>query len=366
MKIARVEPLIVGREPRTWMFVEIETDDGLVGVGECSQSRLDAGVAAAVLEVADELIGKSPLGLIEPRIAALTASPFADRVRYAAESAIEQALWDLTGQILEVPVATLLGGALRDRVRLYANVSGITKGPKPEQWAEAAATAVADGFTAVKVYPLGFARQLSLDTPRRLVEHATNVVREVRDAIGPSRDLLTDWGWGSAPGDARRLADRLAPYELYWIEEPYTGTEAATLAELRGRISCRLAAGEQLSGGRAFRALIEARAVDVVMPDVKWVGGILEARKIAAVAELFDIDVSPHSMSGPVNHAASVHLAAVSSRCDLVEYCYGVRPWRHDLVGGCERIEDGYAILTGEPGLGIRWDGRVARERANA
>ena len=366
MKISRVEAIVAGRAPRTWLFVEIETDDGLVGVGEASQSRLDAGVVAAVANIGADLVGSSPLGLIEPRASALAANPFASRIGYAAESAIEQALWDLTGQALGVPVSTLLGGAVRDRVRLYANVSLAAHGTAPDHWAEAAARAAADGFTAVKIYPLGTSRSLGSTTPRQAADHAVAVVREVRAAVGPDVDVLTDWAWSATPGEARSLAERLAPYDLYWIEEPFDGTDPAALAELKRVLRVRLAAGEQLCGSRALRPLLENRAVDVVMPDVKWVGGILEARKIAHMAEVFDIEVSPHSMSGPVNHAASLHLAAVSSRCDLMEYCYGSRPWRHDLVGGAERIEGGYAVVPTDPGLGLRWDPAVARAHATA
>ena len=365
MKITDISTVAVDAEHgRTWFFIEISTDTGEIGIGEASQSRFDAGVALLVQQLKPRLVGKHPMDLIEPLRARVLHDPFADRTRYAAFSGIEQALWDLAGKAAGQPVHRLLGGAVADRVRLYANINAAKKGNSPDELARVAALPVAEGFTAVKMYPFVPAPGTVAGTPLRYEEMqlAIERVRAVRAAIGPEVDLLTDWAWTLTPADAMRMADRLAEFDLWWIEEPYVVADPAALAELRGRIRTRLAGGEQLQGAYAFRGLFEARALDVIMPDVKWIGGIAEMRNVCATAATYDVEVAPHNMSGPIATAASLQVAVTLRNFSILEYCWGSVPWRSALVRGSERIEDGYLILPETPGLGIEWDGEAARQ----
>jgi galactonate dehydratase len=358
----------LGAGRRTWLFVEIHTDEGLIGIGEASQTRLDAGVQIAIEEMKPYYVGKDPLGLIEPQRRHWLANPFAARVRYAAVSGIEQALWDLAGKALDQPVHVLLGGAIRERIPLYANLSQASPSRTPDDLAATAAAAVADGFRAVKIYPFPQPREIAPDRGTALT-HDENALAEarisaVRNAIGPDIALHTDWAWTVTPGDAASLADRLLPYDLFWIEEPFAAADPAEFAALRRRIRPRLAGGEQLSSLLAFRGLFEARALDVVMPDIKWIGGISAFREIANLAAAFDVEVSPHNMSGPVATAASVHLSAVLPNFLALEYGYAGVPWRDELVAGTEIVQDGHIPLPTTPGLGIAWDGDAARRHA--
>lgn len=364
MKIVRVETLALRAELRGWLFVEIETDAGLVGIGEASQSRNDQGVRECIDQLRPHLVGRDPRDLIEPLQYALLRDPFAGRVRYAAHSALDHALWDLSGKAAGLPCHRLFGGAVRDRVRLYANIVIAAGGLEPAALARAAAAAVEEGFTAVKFNPLGGfglaarvpAPALSAETERAVIARLS----EVRQAIGPDVDLLLDWSWLLTRKEAEHFLPRLEDFAPYWHEEPFPYTDPEALAELRPRLGCRLAAGEQLQGRRAMMALMAANAVDVLMPDVKWIGGLTEARKIAAIAEAHTIEVSPHNMSGPVATAASLQLAATTGAATLLEYCWGNTPWRADLVGGAERIEAGHLVLSEAPGLGLDWSREVA------
>jgi galactonate dehydratase len=352
-RIASIVPTAVdGEGGRSWLFVEVETDSGLVGCGEASQNRLDEGVVAQLRELAPAYVGRNPLDLVEERGQHLRRSD-GHRILSSAISALEQALWDLCGQILGVPVYQLLGGSVRDRIRLYANIEVATRSKSPDEYAENAARAVGQGFTAVKLNPfsLSFARER--EPWRESLRLAVERVRRVREAVGPKVDVMVDFIFSQDLRSAQRAAAEIAELDLFWIEEPFRLDDPAELAEFRRSISTRVAGGEQLSGRAAFRPLLEAGALDVVMTDVKWVGGILEAKKIAAMAEAYDVALGPHNMSGPVSTAASVHLAATCPNFLILEYCWGVTPWRAELVDGTEVVVDGHIPLPTTPGLGV-------------
>lgn len=375
MQITDIQTVIVdaakaalGSGRRTWMFVEVHTDEGILGIGECSQSRLDQGVALAIEEMKPYFIGKNPLGLIEPSRRRFLANPFAARIRYAAVSGIEQALWDITGKALGQPVHVLLGGAVRERIQLYANLSQATPSRSPEDLAETAARAVADGFTGVKIYPFPQGPEVAPNRGIALTREERDLaearIKAVREAIGPDIDLHTDWAWTVTPPDAAQMAERLRPYDLFWIEEPFATDDPEEFAALRRQITPRIAGGEQLSTILPFRQLFEARALDVVMPDLKWIGGISAFREIAHLAAAYDVEVSPHNMSGPVATAASVHLSAVLGNFLTLEYGYAGVPWRDELVAGTETIENGTIPLPTTSGLGITWDPAAARRHS--
>lgn len=372
MQITDIQTVVVdaakgalGGARRTWLFVEVHTDEGVIGIGEASQSRLDVGVATAIEEMKPYYVGKDPVGLVRPQHRQWLDNPFAGRVRYAAASGIEMALWDLAGKALGQPVHALLGGAIRERIPLYANLSQATPSRSPEDLAATAARAVSDGFGAVKIYPFPQAGEVALNRGTALtrgeIDLAEARVRAVREAIGPEVALHTDWAWALTPGDAASVAERLRPYDLFWIEEPFSADDPEEFAALRRQIGPRMAGGEQLSEVLPFRQLFEARAVDVVMPDVKWIGGISAFLEIAALAAAFDVEVSPHNMSGPIATAACVQLSAVLGSFLTLEYGYAGVPWRAELVRGTEVVEGGEIPLPTAPGLGIEWDGEAAR-----
>ncbi len=366
MKITDIRTYVVdAQRGRTWLFVEVLTDSGEIGIGEASQSRFDTGVSLLIEQWKPRFVGRDPVGLVEPLRTRLLHNPFANRITFAAFSGIEQALWDLAGKAVGQPVYRLLGGAHADRVPLYANLNAAKRSNAPDHLAEVAERAVAEGFGAVKIYPFVFpeesGRAAGAPLTRNEIQDATDRVDAVRQSIGSSVRLLTDWAWNLTPGDARMMAERLEEFDLFWIEEPYVFDDPRALAELRSRITPRLAGGEQLQSARAFAPLFEARALDVIMPDVKWLGGISESRKLFAMAEAYDVEIAPHNMSGPVATAASLHLSVTTRNFSMLEYCWGAVPWRAELVRGTERIEDGQLVLSDQPGLGIGWDPEAAQ-----
>jgi galactonate dehydratase len=340
--------VINGEGERSWLFVEVTTASGFVGVGEASQNRLDEGTVAQIKRLAPTYLGQHPLDLIELRGQALRR-PDAHRILFAATSALEQALWDLGGQILATPVYRLLGGPVRQQLRLYANIEVATRMKSPAEYAENAGRAVAEGFAGVKLNPFRSDELRDGAGLRRAVDH----VGAVRAAIGPGPDLMVDCvGLLDFP-TARRALKLLTPHDLFWFEEPLPSADPELLSRLRTLADTRLVGGEQLCGRDAFRPLLERGSFDVLNPDVKWVGGILEAKKIAAMAEIYGVAITPHNMSGPVATAASAQLGATLPNFLNLEYCWGVTPWRADLVDGTEDVHDGVLWVSENPGLGV-------------
>jgi galactonate dehydratase len=341
-----------------WVFVRVQSDDGLVGWGESSHSGNDAAVRLEVDALAARAVGRSFFdveSLVQP-LAAVARG----RVAAAAASGLEHALWDLIGKAVGQPVHRLLGGRLRDQVALYANVNRAVVDREPDSYARAARTAVDDGFFAVKCAPFDGVALHTVDLPegRRAVELGLSRVRAIREAIGPDVELMVDCHQRFDVPTALRVAEALEPVRLYWLEEPVARDEPSALLQVKARLSTRLAGGEQALGRTGFRPLLERHALDVVMPDLKWVGGILEAKKIAAMAEAYGVACSPHSPAGPIATAAGAQLCATLPNFTLLEHAWGEVPWRSDLIGG-EPIVDGRYVLSEKPGLGVKVDERM-------
>jgi galactonate dehydratase len=353
---------------RTFLFVVVDTDAGVSGVGEGSQNDQDAAVVANVRQLAPRYVGHDPLDAIEARGRLLTSNR-TGRAISVAVSAIEQALWDLAGKLLGAPVYQLLGGCAQDgleRLRCYATMAAGVPDRSPEGLGREAARCVEAGYTGVKLAPFrGLAAQhVDSGEGRRLFREGVARVAAVREAVGPDVDVLIECGYGFDRATAARVARALEPYACLWLESPLLWDDAAELARLRGAIPQRVASGEQFHGRRAFREIIERQAVDVLQPDVKWTGGILEAKKIAAWAETYQIAIAPHNNSGPVATAASAHLAATLPNFLILETPSRRPDWEDDLLRGTGVVQQGYVSLDrlrARPGLGIDFDEAVAR-----
>jgi len=364
MRITDLRTHVVEASPRrTWLFVEVLTNDGLVGLGEASQSRNDAGVVHELEQLRPQYIGHDPFDLIEGR-AHLLGWPYAGRTLFAAVSALEQASWDLIGKRLGVPVYQLLGGRCREGVRAYANIGYALADGTNDTLARVATEAVASGFTALKFYPFGERPHGGRDacTDARWLELGLERVRVVREAVGPRVEVLIDLMhqfFGLT--EAKRVAQALEPLDVFWLEDPFAEDDPERLAEYRRSMRPRLAGGAPSLTRQAFRPLLEKGALDVVMPDVKWLGGILEAKKAAAMAEVYGVACSPHNASGPVSCAASVHLSFTLASFLILEYAWGAPPWRAELCRGGERLSEGSFLLPTAAGLGLELDAAVAR-----
>ncbi|MEO8847313.1 MAG: mandelate racemase/muconate lactonizing enzyme family protein [Casimicrobiaceae bacterium] len=355
MKVAHVECLVVHPGWRkNFVFVRVETECGIVGWGEAySQYDRDRPIAAQVAELGRYLVGRDPFRI--RHFLQIAYDDFAQRrpslEYWCAVSGIEQALWDVLGKATGQPVYNLLGGACRDRIRVYAN-GWSYKMHAPEDFARAAEGVVRKGFTALKFDPLP--RPWRTYVPQQHIDHAAAVLRAVRSAVGPGIDLLLDIHRRLAPVHAIALSRTLAEYAPYWFEEPCQVDNLEALAEVRAASTIPTVSGEALYGRADFRRLFNARAVDIINPDVSNCGGILELTYIAAAAESEMVAVSPHNYnSTTLALSATVQAAACMPNFTLTEYFlpyeeFGALVARNPLVP-----VDGYITLPEGPGLGI-------------
>ena len=369
MKITGVRVLEIEASRRgSWILVEVRTDSGLTGIGEASQSGNDRLVRESLLQLGERLAGADPT---QPEVIweRLTRSSdiFAEgagRVAATAVSAVDQALWDIAGKALEVPVWRLLGGRRRERVRLYANLNRGTRDRSVEGFARAARAAVEAGFRAVKCTPFDEIRHDRLD--RDGVEEDLDLgvarIAASREAVGPGVDLLVDCHCRFNLALARKAAEKVRGLDLYWFEEPLPRDQVGEMRSLRESSGLTLAGGEGFFGREGFWEYLSQGAVDVIMPDVKHAGGISECRRIAALAETRNIPVAPHSPAGPVSTIAGVHLAASIRNFLILEYAFGEVPWREQLISPPERIEGGFMPLPEGPGLGVELNQEIVQE----
>jgi galactonate dehydratase len=267
----------------------------------------------------------------------------------SALSAVEMAMWDISAKELGVPVYRLLGGKCHDRVKAYAN-AWFAGAKTPEAFAEKAKAAVARGFQALKWDPFGNAYQ-NLSTKE--LDDALAVVGAVRDAVGNAVDLLIEGHGRFNVPTARTIARELEPFRPLFFEEPVPPDNLEALADVRAKSPIPIAAGERLYHRNQFRELFERRAADIIQPDVSHTGGLGECKKIAAMAETYQLPFAPHNPSGPVAHAATLQLAACTPNFYLLETMATDIPWRKDLTTESLVFKDGFFEISPRPGLGL-------------
>jgi galactonate dehydratase len=275
-------------------------------------------------------------------------------------------LWDLQGKALDLPAYQLFGGRIQDRLRLYANINRSTEDRSPLGFAANAQRAVAAGFDAIKLAP--FDDMPAKLTDRAQLEHflqaGIDCAQAVRDVIGPRRDLLVDVHSHFNRQDGLELARRFEPLNLYWLEEVCPPEPVEDLAAINHAAKMPTAGGEQIHGVKGFYPYIKAQAVDVVMPDVKVTGGMLELKMIAALAEGAGLTCSPHGPASPIGNAAAGHVMATVPNFEIFEFSFGEVPWRSELVDPPERVESGGLVLPERPGLGYTINGKLAAKYA--
>ena len=368
MKITNIEPVIIHVNHRgDWVFLLVHTDAGISGLGEASHSSNDKLLLATVEVFRERLLGESPLQIeaIWHKLARFKGG----RISATALSGIEQALWDIMGQHLGVPIHTLFGGAVRERVRLYANINRHVTDRSPAGFAQAARQAVSEGFTAIKLAPFD-----ELNAPNHLrtgpdAAWRPGVARvaAVRDAIGDTVELAVDCHSRMEESEAIIVGQALADYNLFWYEEPVHCTLPDSLDRIRQAVPMPIASAESIFSLEGFQPFLSRRVVDVLMPDVKHAGGLLETRNIAAAARLHNLLVAPHNPSGPVASMASAHVCSTLPNFYILEYAWGEVNWRADLLTPAEPIEAGHLLVPQTPGLGHRLNpDLIAQNRVNA
>lgn len=361
MKITSLTTFAV---PPRWLFLRIETDTGLVGWGEPVLEGRAASVAAVVDELADYLVGKDPRR-IEDHWTVLYRSGFyrGGGLHMSALAGIDQALWDITGKAHGAPVHELLGGRVRDRIKVYSWIGG----DRPAETAAAAVEAVGRGFSAVKMN--GPEELQYLDT-RDKVERVVANVAAVREAVGPDVGIGVDFHGRVHRPMARVLLDALAPYRLMFVEEPVLSEHVGGIADVLRASATPVALGERLYSRWDFRDVLASGVVDVIQPDLSHAGGITEVRKIAAMAEAYDVAVAPHCPLGPVALAACLQLDAVAYNAVIQEQSLGIHyNTSNDLLDyladpSVFAYSGGSVEIPRGPGLGIEVDEDYVRERA--
>lgn len=348
MKIKEVKTFTVFAESRNWVFVKIYTDEGVDGVGEASLEGKAEATVGAVSELSRYLVGKDPRD-IEFHYQSMYRQAFwrGGPVLNSAISGVEQALWDILGKSLGVPVHRLLGGPCREKIRVYANIGG---GDTPEQVAELAREAVEKGYNAIKLCPVAQARPL--EGPQFL-KNTVAIVKAAQEAVGEGVDILLDLHGRLSPAVAIQVAEELAPYRPFFLEEPCLPENVDALARIAHAVKTPIATGERLFTRFGFREVLEKQAAAVIQPDISHCGGIFEARKIAAMAEAYYVGVAPHNPLGPVCMAASLQLDACCPNFLIQEYRMHRVPGEEEMVEEPLVLENGYAPIPTKPGLGI-------------
>ena len=373
MKITRVTPYRAGR----FLYVEVETDTGIVGTGESGAwGHLEAS-QGAIEKFATYLVGKDP-GPIEHHWAVMHRfGHFKGAAICAAISAIDVALWDIKGQALGVPIHALLGGPVRHKVRLYAHVKAATR----EAMIEDCLALKRQGFTAIgHLNPF-------LDEDRSVpyakghaakIEDAVALVRDLREALGPEVDLCIEIHRRLTPAEAIVFANEIAPYRPMFYEDPMPPASVDAMARIADKTTIPVATGERFATLHEFQAHIAARALSYARVSVCLCGGLTGARKIAALAEAHDIQVVPHNPLSPVSLFACLQLDAAIPNVAIQEYpTVGLEfedaatpeASRHTLRGtqfvtALPEVKDGYATIPDTPGLGIALSDRGRSDAA--
>ncbi len=359
-RIDRTETFVVDAFRANYVFVRISTADGLHGVGEGTVEHREKAVAAAIEEFAPTILGQDAFNT-EALVERMIRDSYwrTGVVIRSAVAAIEAALLDIKGKALGVPVHQLLGGAFRDRTPVYAN-AWFTGSKTAGQFAEKARIAVADGWKALKWDPFGTAY---LRLERADMNRALGIIGAVREAVGPDIELMIEGHGRFDVPTAVSIAQEMAPFRPYWFEEPLPPESIAALADVRARTRIPVATGERYYEVQRFIELINAGAVDYLQPDVTHVGGLGEAKKIAAFAHAHYLPICPHNPLGPVANAMTLHLAAATPNFAWLETMVSDVPWRSEIVREDCIIEAGEMLVPQGPGLGVDIDVEACAKR---
>ncbi|MBT1001146.1 galactonate dehydratase [Paenarthrobacter sp. DKR-5] len=358
MRISRIETFLV---PPRWLFVRVETDTGIVGWGEASLEGRSETVRAAVVQLSELLIGQDPQR-IEDHWQVMTKGSFyrGGAVLASAVSGLDQALWDIQGKHLGVPVHVLLGGPVRDSIRMYCWVGG----DEPDQVADAIAEQVEAGFTAVKMNASG--RMGPLGTIAD-IDAVVARVAAARGVLGDTRDVAVDFHGRFTVANVRRVLPLLEPLRPFFLEEPTLPEGSHLLSGITSATSIPIATGERLYSRQEFLPVLQS-GIAVAQPDTSHAGGISELRRIASLAEIFDVQIAPHCPLGPIALAASLQIGFATPNHLIQEQSIGIHYNRGaevlDYVVDREvfTFTDGRVQRLTGPGLGITVDERAVRE----
>lgn len=376
MKIIDIKVYVVGNPPPShgganWVFLKLITNDGITGIGEAYDIPFNPQAVVQLIKTTGErfVINADPFK-IESLCRKIYASGYdqhPDLTKAGVISAFEMACWDIIGKALGQPVYNLLGGQYHEKLRSYTYLYPSADSPaqgdvqtEPELAAKRAAEYVKMGFTAIKIDPIGLPTshaplQLSPET----MESAEAVVKNVREAVGSRCDILIGTHGQMTTSGAIRLARRLEKYDPLWLEEPVPPENKDEMARVARATSLPIATGERLSTKYEFAELLQKQAASILQMALGRVGGILEAKKIAGMAEAYYAQIAPHFYAGPVEAAANIHISTCSPNFLIQECIETLGGFHAELLKEPLRWEEGYIIPPTRPGLGVELDEEV-------
>jgi len=363
MKITDVNAYIVdsglSSRSRCWVFVEITTSEGTVGIGEACNWPGDLTIEAGIRELKRILVGEDPMNVekLWAKMYRGTSPHGLSGVITTSMSGIDQALWDIRGKILGAPVWQLLGGACRRKVRVYSHAYGAT----PEELAENALSVISEGFSAVKFDPFQtdpYTYSSSLTDVKLAIEK----VKAVREAVGWNVEILIEAHGKFNAHTAIKVGKKLERYEPYFFEEPVPPENVDAMAKVSQHLDIPIATGEHLYTKFGFRSLLEKEAVDIIQPDIARAGGITELKKIAAMAEAYYVPLAPHNPNGPLANYANIHLLAAIPNCAILEWVRNNPAWTHEVVTPPLIPKDGFVEVPNRPGLGAEINKKIVMD----
>jgi galactonate dehydratase len=364
MKITNVSTVIVNANMRNWIFVKVETDQpGLHGWGEATLEWKTESVVGAVKDVSRFIIGEDPRRV--EHLYQMMYRQYFWKVGIegmSAISGIEHALWDIKGKWLNVPVYELLGGLVRDKIRVYnhlgaGKMTSMYESTEPQEFAERALMVKDLGYTALKFMPVPRTEPVE---GLRSVKYAAKLTEAVRNAVGDDMDLMVDLHARCWPAMAVQYCHALEPYGLLFFEEPCPTEDISATLEVTQKSNIPIATGERLVTRYQFREVFEKRACHIIQPDLSHCGGLWEARKIAAGAETYSIAVAPHNPNGPLALAVALHFALSTPNWLIQEMITNDVPWRDEVLDAPIEVKGGYIYPPTRPGLGIEINEQAA------
>ena len=354
MRITEIETYLVGNPWKNWLFIRLNTDDGIYGIGEGSLGHLSRTVEAAIHEMKPFILGLDVFQT-EMLVARLGRQVYADggQIKMCAISALEIACWDAIGKALKQPVYNLVGGRCRDRVRAYAN--GWYRNERtPEAFAESAKRVAGMGYSAMKFDPFGTA--LGVMTPREEAL-AIDIVAAVRDVVGPDVDLAVECHSRFSVSTAVRIGKKLERFAPAWFEEPVPHNNIPAIIEVAPHLEIPVGTGESLSSKQQMAELLAYNEIDVINLEPLHMGGILGTRKVADMVDAHYGHIIPHAAQGPICTMACLHIDISTPNAWLQETFEDFNePWERKLVTNFPEISDGHFELPRGVGLGIDLD----------
>lgn len=363
MKISRLTPLVLGTPWRNLIYLKLETDEGLVGYAEARSVNRTEAVLGYLEGIGRRYVLGSDPFRIEELVQRIFVGDFArvDDIAGIGIALVETACWDILGKALGQPVYQLLGGAVRDKIKAYAN-GWYAVERTPDAIAEEAKKVIAKGYRALKIDPFGAGLY---EMERAEKNHSISIIEAVRGVVGPDVEILVEMHGRFSPATAIDIARDLEPFRPSWVEEPVPPDNIEAMAKASAKIRIPVATGERLHTRFEVRRLLELGAVDILQTDITESMGLLEGKKIAAMADASYVTFAPHNVGGPVSTAACLHLAACTTNFAIQEHFNDfVDSWVKEAASGpgYPEVIDGYFALPGGPGLGITLNEDFIRE----